>query len=281
MIKADNDKPIVFLDLEQGKEWCFPSGENKIILVAQGKVCCNSSGIEIPSSKMAFYSFRDEVSLTTEDESNIVLIRFANRSGLCDILSPLFRSIGTTADNYTVLPVKSVVNNFLQTVKVYQDSRINDSYLDDLKLREFGYILRSFYPETVLQNFFKFLPNQDMVFIEQVGIHSRNIRSVRQLAQVMNYSYSGFNKRFRRAFGMSAYTWMKDNKAKQVFRDICLTSMSLKQISTSHKFATLSHFNEFCHRNLGSSPSQIRRKNKEFNRVELRPLKQQNPSLTQ
>ncbi|NDW09533.1 AraC family transcriptional regulator [Dysgonomonas sp. 520] len=269
MKKLDVEKPIDFVCLKQGQTLCLEAGENKIILVVEGEVYCSISKITILASKMAFYSFREKVSVVAVKDSQIVLFRFSYESHLCKVLSPLDVTTERIDGRTILLPVKSIIMDYLQTVKVYNSRFIVDSYLSDLKLREFGYILKSVYKENQLQDFFRLLPYDDMLFFQMVYSFLPEIRSVGQLAQKMSYSYSGFNKRFRRVFNTSAYNWIKENKAIQVFRDICQTNMSLKQISNSHKFATLSHFNEFCHKNLGNSPSQIRRKNKAKHIVQL------------
>ncbi|NDW09450.1 AraC family transcriptional regulator [Dysgonomonas sp. 520] len=266
-MKSENDIPIEFLQLDGGQSWSLEPGENKIILVMEGKLQISSSSyteISITASNMAFYPFQERVVLKAVKKSEVVSIRFTNESVLCSILSSATTdsTMKLHEDNIRSIPIKNVIYNYIDLVKKYIDRDICDSYLSDLKLKEFGYILKHFYSEEQLLGFFQLLPGNDLRFSEEVCSLSLSVRSVRQLAERMNYSYSGFNKRFRRVFNTSAYSWMRSQRAKQVYQDICQTSKSLKEISTNHKFATLSHFNEFCHKNLGNSPSEIRRKNR-------------------
>ncbi|NDW08484.1 AraC family transcriptional regulator [Dysgonomonas sp. 520] len=267
MMKSENDNPIEFLQPDEGRSWSLEPGENKIILVMEGELQIRSSthpDVDVTASNMVFYPFQERVVLKAVKKSEVVSIRFTNESGLCGILSSITADPSTKylGDDVTSIPINELVYNHIEFVKKYKDESFCDSYLLDLKLKEFGYILKHFYSEEQLQSFFKSLPANDLSFSEEVCNLSLSVRSVRQLAERMNYSYSGFNKRFRKVFNMSAYNWMRNQRARQVYQDICQTSKSLKEISTNHKFATLSHFNEFCHKNLGNSPSEIRRKNR-------------------
>ncbi|NDW11022.1 AraC family transcriptional regulator [Dysgonomonas sp. 520] len=266
-MKSGNDSPIEFLQLNAGQSWVLEPGENKIILVMEGELKIRSSihpDIDVTASNMVFYPFQERVVLKAVKKSKVASIRFTNESGLCGILSSITAdSTMKHQDEKTCpIPIKSIIYNHIDSIREYMDKNICDIYLFDLKLKEFGYILKHFYSEEQLQNLFETLHGNDLSFSEEVCNLSLSVRSVRQLAERMNYSYSGFNKRFRRVFNMSAYSWMRNQKAKLVYQDICQTSKSLKEISTNHKFATLSHFNEFCHKNLGNSPSEIRRKNR-------------------
>ncbi|NDW08352.1 AraC family transcriptional regulator [Dysgonomonas sp. 520] len=266
-MKTENDNPIEFLQLNDGQSWDLESEENKIILVMEGEIkirSSNHSEIGITASNMAFYPFQEQIVLKAVKKSEVVSMRFTNESVLCSILSSAATNstMKLHEDNIQLIPIKNVIYNYIDSIRRYMDKDICDSYLQELKLKEFGYILKHFYSEEQLQCFFQLLPGNDLRFSEEVCSLSLSVRSVRQLAERMNYSYSGFNKRFRRVFNMSAYSWMRNQRAKQVYQDICQTSKSLKEISTNHKFATLSHFNEFCHKNLGNSPSEIRRKNR-------------------
>ncbi|NDW09730.1 AraC family transcriptional regulator [Dysgonomonas sp. 520] len=265
-MKHENDSSIDFIQLERGQALTLESGENKIILVTEGKIYSNSSThdkVKVTSSNMVFYPFLEQAEIKVEEKSEVVLIRFKNESDLCSILSSITAVEATKQEegNTITLPVKQIIYNYIDTIKKYQDKSIYDDYLQGLKIKEFGYILKNFYSKEQLQNFFKMFSVNDSLFTEEVCRLSSHVRSIRQLAERMNYSYSGFNKRFRRVFNTSAYSWMRDQRAKQVYQDICQTNKSLKEISTNYNFATLSHFNEFCHKNLGCSPSEIRRKN--------------------
>ncbi|NDW10859.1 AraC family transcriptional regulator [Dysgonomonas sp. 520] len=264
-MKREKDKLIEFIHLENGQMWNPKTGDNKIIIVMDGEIYTSSSTgneTKVTAYNMIFFPFQDKVSVKATKASKIVLIRFSNHSEFCGILSSFDHS-QEHEEKITLLSIKSVIVTYIQTLEEYANRGIDNHNLLDLKLKEFWYILKSFYPEKYLQGFFKMLAWDDLLFSEQVHTYLTEIRSVRQLAEKMNYSYSGFNKRFRRVFNISAYSWVRNHRAKQVYQDICETNKSLKEISTSHKFMTLSHFNEFCHKNLGKSPSEIRRKRKQ------------------
>ena len=76
----------------------------------------------------------------------------------------------------------------------------------------------------------------------------------------MNYTVSGFEKRFKRVFGVSPYKWMNNQKAKMIFQQVRTTDLTLKEISANFGFTSLSRFNDFCKTNLGKPPGDIREK---------------------
>ncbi|NDW09022.1 AraC family transcriptional regulator [Dysgonomonas sp. 520] len=260
-MKSQNDKPIEFLSLKKGQVWNLDEGSNKIILVLEGEIKTHTFS-QLTSSNMIFYPSQDKVFITATKDSLVVSIYFYSQSGICNILNSVERSTKQQGNSISSLPVIPVVTTYACTLKEYKDKGIDSNYLLDLKVKEFGYILRNFYTNEQLQGFFSTMPNEDLNFSEKVYNHLSEVRSVRQLAEIMNYSYSGFNKRFKRSFGISAYSWITQQRRKMVYYELCNTNKSVKQISIDHRFVTLSHFNEFCHKNLGSSPSEIRRKNR-------------------
>ena len=75
-----------------------------------------------------------------------------------------------------------------------------------------------------------------------------------------HYSLSGFQKRFKKVFGVSAYHWMKDVRSKSIYHQINSTEKSFKEISDEYGFSSPSHFNDFCKVHFGTTPGRIRRK---------------------
>lgn len=99
----------------------------------------------------------------------------------------------------------------------------------------------------------------DLSFIRFIHSHYHVCRSVGDFAVLMNYSYSGFCKRFFRIFGLSAYKWMKLRRAERIYQEITTGEKPLKEIGYELGFNEASQFWRFCSDNLGATPAQIRK----------------------
>ncbi|NDW09525.1 helix-turn-helix domain-containing protein [Dysgonomonas sp. 520] len=285
MVKYDNNEslaqsPLIrFLTLEKDSEWNTAEDQCRIVIVLEGRLSL-SSGIQVSSSKLFFLPAGDRLSSSVMEKSYLLIVAPTDESCFDHFCISNIHEHEHESNLYC-LQMDGVLQAYVRSLEIYKKSRIADHSLHVLKTKELMAILKLSYSREQLSDFFRSYQINDFRFVDRVHRLANNIMNVRQLAQVMNYSYSGFNKRFRKAFGMSAYSWIRKRRTDMIYYELYHTNKSLKQISTENKFATLSHFNEFCHKNLGDSPSRIRRKNKGANHVKQYPLKQQNPSLTQ
>ncbi|NDW08155.1 helix-turn-helix domain-containing protein [Dysgonomonas sp. 520] len=258
--------PFEFLSLEKGCEWTNKDCQCRIILLLKGLLKITFAKREemtISSGKMFFLPLGQESSIATLERSSVLIISMKDES--------CFDGLGMDEKNHDecdkrlnmhCLQISDVLSEYIRSLQVYNSNEINSNLLYTLKMKELIYIIKASYSQTELNRFFYIYQISDLLFTGQVRQQSESIKNVRELAERMNYSYSGFNKRFRKAFGISAYSWLRKRRANMVYHDIYYTNKSLKQISTENMFSTLSHFNEFCHKNLGNSPSEIRRRRK-------------------
>ncbi len=90
-------------------------------------------------------------------------------------------------------------------------------------------------------------------------------KTVKELAQLTNYSVSGFEKKFKRVFNTSAGNWLKQQKSTIIFNDISNGSDSFKNISYQNGFSSISHFNNYCKLHFSKTPGEIRRAGKKEN----------------
>ncbi|NDW08769.1 helix-turn-helix domain-containing protein [Dysgonomonas sp. 520] len=240
--------PVRFYSLSEGMEMSLKQEQGKILILSQGRIDVSmksDSSVRMNQQSMVYFPV-GEVIVKPLDDSRIVVISFSQG--------------GTKEGKFTKLMLNDVMVAYIELLETYRNLYLKDDYLMQLKLKEFTFLLKSTYTEKQLHAFLGNQSAESSEFYAQVVSLSREIRNAKQLAMRMSYSYSGFNKRFRREFGMPAYQWLKQESAKLIYHEICYTNKSLKQISTDNRFSNLSHFNEFCHRELGASPRQIRKR---------------------
>lgn len=124
--------------------------------------------------------------------------------------------------------------------------------------------MKSYYKHRDLAAFFHPLTDRDHVFADFVFANYRKYRTVRELAEASCHSLSSFNKLFRKSFGRSPYSWIKEQRADDIYNDIAVTNKPLKEISSDHGFHSLSQFTNFCKSQFGVSPRRLRESSEDY-----------------
>ena len=239
-------------------------GDDRIIFIRRGVLECALEGFstqELSAGQAFVLPGGYYLSLEAGRDCSLLMISLREWPSSFPLHSLTGNKGRETEEADMYLHTNRVLEEYLHSLETYLDYGLNLESVMPVKLVELFYIFLRFYPKEQLYGFFHLCLTDERAFRQQVRIHYRKVRNIRQLAEMMNYSYSGFNKRFRRIFGVSAYSWMQEQKAGLIYRELSLGRKSLKEISSDYSFLSLSHFNEFCHKELGASPSVIRRRN--------------------
>ncbi|NDW08806.1 helix-turn-helix domain-containing protein [Dysgonomonas sp. 520] len=264
--KLDFEKqgPLIeFLSFKENSEWKTKDHLCRIVLIRKGSLELSfdyDRKATISCSKLFFLPPNYGLTIKVLEDSSLLLVTINDENYFDNLrIDDLrIRNREKEEERICFLDMDNVLLNYIHSLQVYENNGIRDISLHILKIKELMCILKAFYSPDELNRFFSLYRSNDLYFSKQVYNLSQNIQSARQLAQALHYSYSGFNKRFRKVFGISAYLWLRQRRARAVYYELYHTDKSLKQISTDNKFNTLSHFNEFCHKILGDSPRQIR-----------------------
>jgi AraC-like DNA-binding protein len=81
------------------------------------------------------------------------------------------------------------------------------------------------------------------------------------LAKKVNYSISGFEKRFKRVFDMSPYQWIQAQRAQAIYHEIHCSSKTFAELGYDFGFSSPSHFSNFCKQMFKETPGRLRKKN--------------------
>lgn len=158
------------------------------------------------------------------------------------------------------LTVNEVVKAYLESLLGYLKDGLRCSHFLEMKIKEFLFILRAYYPKEELTLFLDPMMNSDLDFSTKFFRVSAKTSSVEELAQMMDYSLSGFEKRFKKAFGVPVYQWIQREKAKNIYHEINCTEKTFSKIGEEYGFSSPSHFNDFCKRAFGHTPGALRKK---------------------
>ncbi|MCC8133450.1 MAG: AraC family transcriptional regulator [Tannerellaceae bacterium] len=148
----------------------------------------------------------------------------------------------------------------IKDVEYYLLNSCFDPLLLQIKISELFYFFFYSYSPDSLAHFFAPVIFPDYVFPRFVLENYMSVKTVEELARLSHYSFSGFQKQFRKVFGIAPYQWMLMKKTEKVYYEIHKTSKPLKVIAEETGFAGLSQLSDFCRKRFGKSPTAIRKK---------------------
>lgn len=163
--------------------------------------------------------------------------------------------------HHPVLKAHKIIIDFVTTMNNLVKEGIQCRHYFDLKQQELLYYLSLFYDAETLRVFF--LPttiNTGNEFQKIIYSHLDEIKTIKDVQRLTNYSYSGVKKKFEKLFGMSFTEWLTQQKSYQVYQTISCSYKTFKEIAKDLGFASSSHLNLFCKKTYKMSPSEIRKR---------------------
>jgi AraC-like DNA-binding protein len=250
-----------------GGTWEISPVNNALVFVLEGELQFSykkKTNKVVQSGKIMLLTSDVMFKAQANKDTQIVVVRMPVNIQLCDWYSfeRLLQEVGTGYTEFTLLDIRNEMKSFLDTLVFYINSGIKCTVMFDMKVKELFYVFRGFYPKEELYAFFYPILSNDMTFSDFVQKNYHKVKTVKELAEIANYSLSGFVKRFKKVFGTSAYQWMKEQKAAMIYHEINDMSKSLKEISFDYGFSSPAHFNDFCKVYFGNTPGNIRKNKK-------------------
>jgi AraC-like DNA-binding protein len=158
------------------------------------------------------------------------------------------------------LKANRIISDYLKLLKQCMSNGINSAEFFQMKQKELLYYMGEFYNKNELYVFFSPILTGDIAFSKMVYRICERVHSVTGIAKEMNYSLSGFKKRFYRVFGISAYKWLCEEKSKRLFHEITCSRQTFTQLSYDFGFSSPAHLNNFCRKMFGDTPGALRSK---------------------
>lgn len=251
---------------KKNERWYEVSKYHKIVFLLKGQIKYNL-GIDsenfLTGGNMFLFPSDIELNLTTLEDSDIIVVRLPISEQLCDVYSfeKLLKESHSNAkmDNgYHTLSINERMDIFLELLNAYITEGLRCTYFFQIKIKEMLFIFRAYYSKEELLRFFYPLLTSDISFSEFVLKHKNEVRTVKEFAELSNYSLSGFQKRFKKVFGVTAHKWLNEHRSKSILHEINKKERTLKEISNKYGFSSQSYFNDFCKTNFGLTPGQLR-----------------------
>jgi AraC-like DNA-binding protein len=250
---------------DDDKKEIFNTGNTTIVFLLEGTLSLSYKGFMnrcLSAGQMLLLPPATAVELKTAGEDvYAVICSFEPRINFCQkftfhTLLPLCKGM---EESFYPLPIVDRLNTYLTLMRAYMEDNFYCPHFYEIKIDELFYVLRGYYDRSELASFFHWILNDDIFFKDNVLKLYQKIHSVGELASMMNYSTSGFKKKFRRTFGLPVYTWILEQRAAAVFRDLKEDRKSLTEISFDYGFSSNARLFDFCKKHFGKAPGEVRK----------------------
>jgi len=195
-------------------------------------------------------------------DATVLFNYFNNPIDLCEKVA--LESLSDLLDqkSYTsTIRINKPLKKFLSNIIFYLNEGANCKHFHEIKQKELLYIMRYFYTKREIAGLFAPIISKNLDFKNTVLANYLNSSSVKELAQICNYSLSSFNRIFKKNFNENPYIWLQNQKIKYIAGRLSDKNIPLGQIIDEFRFSSPSHFTIFCKKHLNLTPSQFRKQN--------------------
>lgn len=261
--------PIEVTEMERGQSWEESPQVNKIMFLLKGNLSFSSGEVlnfNLKQGHMLFLRAGKKVTLVSNKKQTVILIVGAfDKILLRDIYMP--KKLSEQMDNISddseqepyLLKIIPVIKNFLSLLTECHKAGLDYGDYNELKIRELIYMLQVFYPQEEFLRFFRSVLSPDLNFSQFIQANYSKYKNVADMASAMNYTVSGFEKKFKKVFNEAPYRWMLKQRAQDVYHCIVSGEMNFKEISDMFGFSSVSALNNFVKQKFGKTPGEIRR----------------------
>ncbi|MDR1197747.1 MAG: helix-turn-helix domain-containing protein [Prevotellaceae bacterium] len=161
-----------------------------------------------------------------------------------------------------VLKANEIISDYFKLIRHCLMEKVKSAEFFQMKQHELLYYLGQFYSKEELYYFFKPVLTNDIAFSKACYALCEKAITISDMAKELNYSLSGFKKRFKDVFGIPVYRWICQEKSKKLFHEITCGHKTLTQLSRDFSFSSPAHLTNFCTKMFGDTPSNLRGRKK-------------------
>ncbi|MDR2125249.1 MAG: helix-turn-helix domain-containing protein [Prevotellaceae bacterium] len=246
------------------------SSQIRLFFIQKGSCsffCAKHFDVLLENGSVVLIPPRNKCIINVESNLQLMIVHLTVDLNFCndfplEALMEVGREIKNTSgrDEYAFLKVNKLISDCLRHTRLCLTNGINSPDFFQMKQRELLYYFGKCYTKEELYHFFKPILTSDIAFSKAVYKICERVNSVTAMAKEMNYSLSGFKKRFKRVFGLSAYKWLCQEKSKKLFHEITCSRQTFTQLSYDFGFSSPAHMNNFCRKMFGDTPGNLRAK---------------------
>jgi len=215
---------------------------------------------DIRKDMLWFIPMSSEYRIYAKTDATLIMNYFTKPIDFCEKAALEDLSLLLDQKTYTfILRVNRPLKKYLSTLVFYINEGIFCKHFHEIKQKELFFILRYFYTKREIAGLFAPIISKNLDFKNIVLANYLNASSVKELAQICNYSLSSFNRIFKKNFKENPYLWLQNQKIKYIAGRLSDKNIPLGQIIDEFRFSSPSHFTIFCKKHLNLTPSQYRK----------------------
>ncbi|MDR0370859.1 MAG: AraC family transcriptional regulator [Prevotellaceae bacterium] len=269
--------------MKKGESYQMLPRVNKVAFVLEGMVDYSTGSIRASTARRGhifFLASNHFFKLQAVEVTHLLVVRLYDKIRLCDCWSveDLYENgenlesveqstvlLDEDADiEPFLLEMNTVMEKYLELLLMCNRVGLRCRFYNESKQKELMFILRAFYPKDQLRLFFAPVLTSDARFAQQVVTYSGRFSTLADIAFAMNYTVSGFEKKFRKIFGCSPYNWMLRQRAQEIWHSVKTEEVNLKEISKKFGFSSASSFNNFFVKHFGITPGEARQNRRNY-----------------
>lgn len=162
-------------------------------------------------------------------------------------------------DELPTLPIPKLLMEELELTRKELASNLLDIRFMELKRYIILMMLSKLFRRDDLIYMFRYKPGEDFEFSELVFRHYNCGVNAQELATLTGVPIATFNRKFKKAFGMSVLHWLNTRREISILLDLTTTDMTIKEIAAKYNL-TPNYLSDFCKKHLGDTPSSFREK---------------------
>ena len=233
---------------------------NYLIIVLQGRIriSCNQwRDREIGQGEIFMVAKSSLLKGECLEDTQILTLAFEGPITSCDKLDfrYLAKLIGEISYNLNTVPIRHPIALFCEMMIIYLNEKASCSHLHEIKHNEIFLCLRYFYTKQELAQLFYPMLSASMKFRNFVFENYRNVKSARELVELSYMGKSTFYKEFTSEFGVSVKEWLTVKKLHRIVNSAAHPDITVKKLMIEFDFETLPHFQAYCKRYFGYSPT--------------------------
>lgn len=257
MVISENKKrPEVLFKLQNYKKnQTFSIGvasDHTIVFVLQGSIVVTtkeSTEIEfIPDSMFFCSKTLSPYEAVAKEDSKIIQLNTQFVMPFMDWvrLNEIIAKYAPEPIELAHLNIEKPLRIFLSNVVYYGRNKISSPLLQNIKVREFIFLLRMHYDYESLARFFSTLALSQNPFKINVLSNYSHDSTVNSLAEKCYMTTKTFTRKFKTEFGTTPYKWMMEQKIKSLEYTLTHQTKSIEEIVDQFFFSTVSELLQFC-----------------------------------
>jgi len=279
---AKDDRPLIERKvIGEGDKWEFNVVADKLVFIMAGDISVSYDEIsnkKVGKGKIILLPMGCKAYFYAIQKTFLIIIRLSHQNNFCEKFSyrqllkykrdVILNAVDLLSSKPGKEPDKGYSLDMNNCIWVYVnnlDARLRDGLrctgYFEVKIKELFFLFSSYYTKNELLDFFEPLMHHDQEFSNMVLNNYHKAKNIKDLADLTNYSISGFEKRFKKIFNESPGHWLKQKRSDSLYLEIKISDESFKSLSFRHGFSSISNFNNYCKLHYGKTPGQIRKLN--------------------